>query len=465
MTRKQALITTTVVIAMLGCQRMLPAATPQRASPAARPGRPARPEQPQIRSKEAVLSTTPVPAAPPDSPFALGINEAVAVPARLAETMPLDQQSAELATDAQAAASVGARFVRGHTGNYPKLSQMDVDASPDALKKGDAWVTAVQAAGLEPILMVSPWPGNDTGKFTQHYLPADMAAYSTYVAKVVERYDGDGVDDMPGLKHPVRYWEVDNEPDLKNSNVARSATTTYDPALFCTPAEYAQVFLASAKAIKGAFPGARVLNGGLYRPHSEQGSGWFRDFVAVPGVLDAIDIVSAHTYHDDLDGERLATGVRNERFYAPTKPLWVTETSLGTTDSITEEDQARMLVTFVVRSALEGADKVFWHTLSDPPVRSGGRNMPMAGHSLFSMNEQRQPTIKPVGEVYRNFAAFLKDHDLNGCVPDGTGAVKLRDGTVVLYEGSRAVPKQGGDLRTGKALAAGATATAPAWIE
>lgn len=466
MRHKTALITLTVVIALLGCQRLLPAATPEPVSSRpARPAKPTRPVQPAGRSRETVLSQSSVPAAVPDSRFALGINEAVAVPARLAQTMPVDQQSIELVDDATAAASVGARFVRGHTGNYPTLSQMDLGRSPDALKRGDAWVAAVQGAGLEPLLMVSPWPGNDTAKFTQRYLPTDMAAYSAYVTRVVERYDGDGVDDMPGLKAPVRYWEVDNEPDLKNSTIARGATETYDPTLFCTPDEYAQVFLASAKAIKAAFPEARVLNGGLYRPHSEQGSSWFREFTAVPGVLDAIDIVSAHTYHDDLDGERLAIGVRNERFYTPSKPLWVTETSLGTNDSITEADQARMVVTFVVRSALEGADKVFWHTLSDPPAQAGGRTMPMSGHSLFRTDEQRQRTIKPAGEVYTHLAAFLLEHDLNGCVVDAAGAVKLRDGTVLLYEGSRDVPRRGVDLRTGKALAAGATATAPAWVE
>ena len=29
---------------------------------------------------------------------------------------------------------------------------------------------------------------------------------------MVERYDGDGVDDMPGLEIPVKHWEIDNEP-------------------------------------------------------------------------------------------------------------------------------------------------------------------------------------------------------------------------------------------------------------
>jgi hypothetical protein len=36
--------------------------------------------------------------------------------------------------------------------------------------------------------------------------------YLEFVKKVVERYDGDGIDDMPGLKSPVKYWQIENEP-------------------------------------------------------------------------------------------------------------------------------------------------------------------------------------------------------------------------------------------------------------
>lgn len=44
--------------------------------------------------------------------------------------------------------------------------------------------------------------------------PNDWEAYKTWLEAIVERYDGDGIDDMPDLKYPVKYWEVLNEPDL-----------------------------------------------------------------------------------------------------------------------------------------------------------------------------------------------------------------------------------------------------------
>ena len=39
-----------------------------------------------------------------------------------------------------------------------------------------------------------------------------------FVRALVERYDGDGKEDMPGLKKPVRFWQVGNEPDLASSD-------------------------------------------------------------------------------------------------------------------------------------------------------------------------------------------------------------------------------------------------------
>jgi len=35
--------------------------------------------------------------------------------------------------------------------------------------------------------------------------------YAEYIRSMVERYDGDGKDDMPGLLYPIRYWEIEAE--------------------------------------------------------------------------------------------------------------------------------------------------------------------------------------------------------------------------------------------------------------
>ena len=73
--------------------------------------------------------------------------------------------------------------------------------------------------------------GFQTALYTQDYLPKDMGAYVRWVEAVVERYE-DGIDDMPNLKSPIVYWEVDNEPDLHNHRPPRGRPNSIDPSQF-----------------------------------------------------------------------------------------------------------------------------------------------------------------------------------------------------------------------------------------
>jgi hypothetical protein len=431
----------------------------------------ARANAPTVR---ATPGSQPVPeaaeAAPAQTgPFALGINEAVAVPGRMLDRgMEAAQLDTLLGEDARLAKSVGATLVRGHTGNFPRLSMYTLARNPVHLDEADAWVRAVQGAGLEGVLMVSPWPGNQTFNHTDHYVPKDMAAYEVYVARIVERYDGDGVDDMPGLHGPIRYWEVDNEPDLKLNTPPRDAVRAFTPGTFCTPDEYAQVLLASSRAIRRASPEARVLNGGPFRPHADTGRDYMKALFAIPGVLDAVDIVSLHTYPNDASGETLDRGIRAVRAVAPGKPLWVTETSVSIDEDTDADEQGRQVAVLTARAAMAGAERLFWHTLADPPAADEGR--PPRGapggfrtNSLFA-TEGDQHVEKPAAAVFRSLAKVLATHDLFGAVEDGAGATRLRDGSVLLWDGSRQAPKGGIDLRSDEPLPAGATARAPAWL-
>ena len=58
------------------------------------------------------------------------------------------------------------------------------------------------------------------------------------------RYDGDGIDDMPGLREPIKYWQVDNEPPHGLRDYAGFLKITY-------------------RAIKEADPEAKVIIGGV----------------------------------------------------------------------------------------------------------------------------------------------------------------------------------------------------------
>ncbi|NOY37507.1 MAG: T9SS type A sorting domain-containing protein [Chlorobi bacterium] len=85
------------------------------------------------------------------------------------------------------------------------------------------------------------------------YLPIDSAKYVRFVKATVERYDGDGIDDMPGLVNPIKYWQVGNEP------------------LATTPSGFAQLQRITYQAIKDACPECKVLIGGTLQPMTSSG--------------------------------------------------------------------------------------------------------------------------------------------------------------------------------------------------
>ncbi|MBF0433691.1 MAG: T9SS type A sorting domain-containing protein [Fibrobacteria bacterium] len=69
--------------------------------------------------------------------------------------------------------------------------------------------------------------GNDSYQIPGSYFPVDSVQYKRFVTKLVERYDGDGKDDMPGLVNPVRYWQVGNEPTFIIKDFAELMKITY----------------------------------------------------------------------------------------------------------------------------------------------------------------------------------------------------------------------------------------------
>ncbi len=83
-------------------------------------------------------------------------------------------------------------------------------------------------------------------------LPADEYRddYRAWIRALVERYDGDGDADMPGLRTPVRHYQVGNE---------------YANAMFWTGTvdDYATLLRETARAAREASPDAVVISNGI----------------------------------------------------------------------------------------------------------------------------------------------------------------------------------------------------------
>jgi hypothetical protein len=337
---------------------------------------------------------------------ALGINEAVSYPSRIEARMGV-ASAQKLGADAKAARDLGATWTRGHTTAYPSLSYDRWLQEGGSWDRADRWVKAVQGAGLKAAAMISPFPGNRTRQHTSTYEIRDIDGYQAFVRQAVERYDGDGIRDMPGLAAPIKHWEIDNEPDLKNLSDVRTQRTDN----FGTAAQFARVVVITAQAIRSADPTAIISAGGIATPHSSVSYAYMKKLYRQPGVLDAIDVVSVHSYFEGPDLTKLDLAINRIKEVAPGKPIWLTEVSVPSSGKpwATEQWQAAMVPVTYLHALTQGVEKIFWHTLFDPPPQ-GARGMHAAflTNSLYARTSSQSLRLKPSGAAYKALARRLR---------------------------------------------------------
>jgi len=177
-------------------------------------------------------------------------------------------------------------------------------------------------AGMRVLANVAPQGRFDQGRcLPGSWVPIDVPQYAAFVHATVERYDGDGVDDMPGLASPIRHWQVGNEPnDLETSDFDELQRITY-------------------LAIKQAAPESSVLIGGVagfpagyvadfdvrYAPILERLSGGFVDaldfhwYGTAGGEYRLVDTLTSEDVLAHVRATLLGAG------FAPDLPLWITE--------------------------------------------------------------------------------------------------------------------------------------------
>lgn len=157
--------------------------------------------------------------------------------------------------------------------------------------------------------------------------PSDWSAYGEWVKAVVERYDGDGNGDMQGLKMPVKYWEVMNEPDLQYQSNLPAGETDRLNFYKQGPAEYATLLVETSKAIRSADPEAKILIAGAAGADSRM-LNFYREVLKNNSTLIAFDIGNIHCISNDRgtnDFNVIAYKNMLLGEFNITKPIWVTE--------------------------------------------------------------------------------------------------------------------------------------------
>lgn len=243
--------------------------------------------------------------------------------------------------------------------------------------------------------------------------------YGDFVRDLVERYDGDGLADAPGLPR-VKHWEIGNEPDFDLTRA--DDEPDYGSCYGDDPAGYGDELRTAYVAAKAADPEAQVVFGAVaydrfydrpdFSPPGPFRYSFVRDVVAAlqrdhggePG-WPFFDVVGFHNYNDfraNWDGPDgrdpeiigKAKHLRSNQLVAPGRfdlsatPLLASEMGIaaGPSDAFTERNedyQAAYVGQVMIRSAAVGLRAAIWYTAADRNTGACNRPYDWLAHGLL----------------------------------------------------------------------------------
>ena len=233
--------------------------------------------------------------------------------------------------------------------------------------------------------------------------PYDVEAYTAWLTALVERYDGDGVSDMPGLRYPIRHWETLNEPEMQGAQLCFFQEE---------PDVYVELLRLSFATIKAADPTAVVLPAGQSGIHREAVDYWRPVLKGARGFFDLANIHSIN-YSDIQQASAFwAPEYRvflDELGYSST-PYRITEALAGwigppDKSRLSEDELAQLVFVGSIAAFACGAEVIFHVGANDP--KSGKQ-------------EPAQGTFNLMGDVIGTFltAEFIARGAVRLDIPD-----------------------------------------------
>jgi len=222
------------------------------------------------------------------------------------------------------------QWVRPHPGPFV-WNNIEKEKGIFSWDKADEYVTYAQNHNQTTIATIWPYSNweqksckrkkgrSPFGKHFAKYLskPCSMENYKIFLSALIDRYDGDGTNDMPGLTKPIVYWEVMNEPEFKMFFKG-------------TEDEFVEIFNFSSKLIKSKQKDAVIIMAGAAGMFPESKKFWKS---ALPKIKDHFDIANMHhiTPPDGKCDRDFWVGEFSELLQSLNidKPIWVTEAMTG----------------------------------------------------------------------------------------------------------------------------------------
>lgn len=244
----------------------------------------------------------------------------------------------------------------------------------------DHLVVGAQSQGLTYVGSVMPYADwdlssrGDTDDVCEHFLEedffylahggamdryVDLDAFIAFLSTTVERYDGDGTDDAPGLQSGIHYWQIHNEPEGVDCGGFRDDVSAF-----------VELMRRSYEAVHAADPEAVVLNGGagipLWVEDAIHGGSFWSEFAELGGG-ETVDAIAVHYNDGKVDGgdiDEFEYQLNRMRELLGDKPIWLTEFGVmvefgGRFFALPEVDAAAWYIRFYAAGLANGVERFF----------------------------------------------------------------------------------------------------------
>ncbi len=379
-------------------------------------------------------------------------------------------------------ANAGINSVRLYM-EWRNIEPTDRDLTAQNVTNYDGIIAALEADGLIPYITIQSAPSwaakYACGPLYGSGYPGDDTYYQEFaelLAALVERYDGDDIDDMPGLLYPIHYFELYNEPDYNQVSGAPGGCwggQDVDGDGVNDQLEYANLLKAVYPAMKAADPNSKLVFGSIAY-ESFTNSHFNMQFVeSVLSALDEdpeaaangyyFDALGFHKYdafRDNWDGFGYPNppacgaswtplpGLQNIPYnqgvmgkaanlawilgcHGLSKPMVASEVGLqvssgGVPEAQRLEKQAHAVVHLMVRTAAVNMAAVSWYTLVDRPGE--------LQYGLFDSSWQARLAYTAYSVVTSQLLDATFDAQL---FPDQTGSEYIQAYRFIAPNGSR----------------------------
>jgi hypothetical protein len=281
----------------------------------------------------------------------------------------------------------------------------------------DSRVTMLVQAGFTPIITIAFNPAWASPLLNGPV--SNIQDLIEFMSALVERYDGDGLNDAPGSPI-VRHWEFYNEPD--NTDYGWHCSSAGLGCFGNDPDIYAQEMAAIYPAMKAASPQSQLIFGGIAMDNFPLFNPNFLDEVLAACTGPCFDMMNFHyypyfrhapeggqwePYGRDIIGKAVVV-LNKMNAHGYLRPWIVTEANWpGASSWGSEELQARYIPKLYIRGMALGLTTLIWYKVTDETC---GTTSYMSGLLNCSFNP------KPSHLAYKTLTTKMRGADFVGVV-------------------------------------------------